>query len=238
MNETERQSFENHLKKFGKKTHVIQGLIHQVSQFEKFLLAKEKELVSANEQDILDFVAELESDRPGSAGKQVRGLALYFRFSGQASLAETASAVRAGAISKKRNVFKLADFRGVSLEHIARLKAAGITNIEHMLAAGATPAARKQLADQTGVPESAILELVKLSDLSRLEGVKAVRARLYYDAEVDSVEKLACFEPEELLRLTAEFVERTGFDGIAPLPKEALHTIEAARKLPKLVTFD
>jgi len=105
-------------------------------------------------------------------------------------------------------------------------------------APGSTPATRQELAGRTGVPADAILELVKLSDLARLDGVKAIRARLYYDAGVDSVEKLASFEPEELLRLTAEFVQRTGFEGTAPLPKEALHTIEAARKLPKLVQYD
>jgi predicted RecB family nuclease len=145
--------------------------------------------------------------------------------------------VREKAIAKDRNIFKLSDFRGVNPEHVARLKTAGINNIEQMLAAGSTVAARQELAGRTGVPVSAILELASLSDLSRLDGVKAIRARLYYDAGVDTVEKLASFEPEELLRLTAEFVQRTGFEGIAPLPKEVLHTIEAARKLPKIVEY-
>jgi hypothetical protein len=37
-----------------------------------------------------------------------------------------------------------------------------------MLTAGKTPEARQELAEQTGVSPQAILELVKLSDLSRL----------------------------------------------------------------------
>lgn len=237
MNEVERQSFESHLKRYGKKPHVIDGLVRQVLQFEQFLQAREEELGTADEQDILDFAAEPDTKRTDSARKRVRGLALYFRYKGQAALAETASAVREKAIAKGRNIFKLSDFRGVDPEHIDHLKSAGIANIEQMLAACSTAAARQEIANQTGVPISAILELVKLSDLARLDGVKAIRARLYYDAGVDTVEKLAGFEPEELLRLTAEFVERTGFDGIAPLPKEAFHTIEAARKLPKIVEY-
>ena len=32
-----------------------------------------------------------------------------------------------------------------------------------------------------------------------------------------------------------EWVERTGFEGIAPLPKEILFTITAARNLPRVV---
>ena len=72
-----------------------------------------------------------------------------------------------------------------------RLGVAGIKNVEQMLAAGRTPGARQELADRTGVPLDDVVEFVKLSNLSRLGGVKAVRARLYYDAGVDTLEKMA-----------------------------------------------
>ena len=233
----DKPAFESYLKKPGKRPHVIEGLTRQVVQFEQFLLARGKGLDSANEQDILDFVVELETQQPGSAGKGVRGVGLYYQFAGVPKLAATATEVREQAIAKHRNIFKLSDFRGVDPEHILRLKTAGIANAEQLLASGKTAHNRKELAERTGVPEGAILELVKLSDLSRIEGVKAIRARLYYEAGVDTVGKLAGCEPEELLRITAEFVERTGFDGIAPLPKEVLHTIETARKLPKVIDY-
>ena len=35
-----------------------------------------------------------------------------------------------------------------------------------------------------------------------------------------------------------EFVNRTGFDGIAPLPKEVRNLVEEARHLPMLVQYD
>jgi hypothetical protein len=76
-----------------------------------------------------------------------------------------------------------------------------------------------------------------LSDLARLPGVKGIRARLYYDAGVDCVEKMAACETEALLALTAEFVERTGFNGIAPLPKEVASTIANAKRLPRVVEY-
>jgi len=76
---------------------------------------------------------------------------------------------------------------------------------------------------------------VRLSDLSRLPGVKGIRARLYYDAGVHSVEKLAGWEPDALRVMLEKWVARTGFDGIAPLPKEVSSTIANARKLPSLV---
>jgi predicted flap endonuclease-1-like 5' DNA nuclease len=110
-------------------------------------------------------------------------------------------------------------------------------NAEQMLEAGRTPEARQSLANQSGVTIEAILELVKLSDLSRIEGVKAIRARLYYDAGVDTVEAMARWDPDDLLKMMAEYVERSGFNGIAPLPREVGSTIATARRLSKVVQY-
>lgn len=136
---------------------------------------------------------------------------------------------------KKRNPFKLREFRGVSLEYIQKLEAQGIKNADQMLATGSTRVQRMHLAEAAGIPESSILELVKLSDLARLPGVKGIRARLYYDAGVDSVEKMAGWEPEALRIMVTEFALRTGFEGIPPLPKEVSSTVANAQKLPKVV---
>ena len=137
----------------------------------------------------------------------------------------------------KQNPFPLRNFRGVSQDTIDRLEALGIKNAGQMLAAGLAPAQRTSLASQAGIPDETVLELVKLSDLARLPGVKGIRARLYYDAGVDSVEALAACEPQALLAMTTQFVEHTGFDGVAPLPKEVSSTIANARRLPKLVVW-
>jgi hypothetical protein len=138
---------------------------------------------------------------------------------------------------KKINPFRLKNFMGVNPEYITRLEELGIKNTTQMLKAGRTAALRRDLADRAQIPLTAILELVKLSDLARLPGVKGIRARLYYAACADTVEKLATFEPDQLLSETGEFVQRTGFPGIAPLPKEVSSTIENARNLPKIVEW-
>jgi hypothetical protein len=234
----DREGFEKHLRRSGKEPHVIAALIEQVQQFERFLAGSGRGLDSAEVRDVMDYSAAVEAERPGAARKGLRGMALYFRFAGNPQLAEAASGLRDQAITRTRKAFPLREFLGVRPEHIAALQAAGIRDAAQLLEAGTRPSARRELAERTGIPAEALLELVRLSDLSRLEGVKAVRARLYYDAGLHSVEKIAAQEPEDLLRLTAAFVERTGFDGVAPLPKEVLHTIEAARRLPKLVVYD
>jgi hypothetical protein len=136
---------------------------------------------------------------------------------------------------KKRNPFKLRDFRGVRPEFIAALEAQRIKNADQLLIAARTHQQRSSLAKTTCIPEAAILELAKLSDLARLPGVKGIRARLYYDAGVDSVEKMAGWEPEPLRLMVTDYVEKTGFDGTPPLPKEVSSTIANAKKLLRIV---
>lgn len=136
---------------------------------------------------------------------------------------------------KKRNPFKLRAFRGVNIEYIERLEALGIKTAEKLLVEGCTRNQREFLAQRAGIPADALLELVKLSDLARLPGVKGIRARLYYDAGVDSVEKFASADPEPLRIFVTQFAERTHFDGVPPLPKEVSSTVVNARKLPVIV---
>ncbi|MFX0079623.1 MAG: DUF4332 domain-containing protein, partial [Candidatus Hermodarchaeota archaeon] len=109
--------------------------------------------------------------------------------------------------------------------------------VNQMRTRGRTPDQRRELSIKTDVPEAVILELVKLSDLARLPGVKGIRARLYYYAGIDTVEKMAEQKPDTLLVVMREFVEETGFEGIAPLPKEIESTINTAKKLPKEIEY-
>jgi len=48
---------------------------------------------------------------------------------------------------------------------------------------------------------------------------------------------MAQWNPEDLREMLVQFVEKTGFDGIAPLPKELCNAIQTARSLPKLVKY-
>lgn len=140
-------------------------------------------------------------------------------------------------MSSKRKPFFIRELRGVKPEIVEKLRVIGIKNSEQMLLAGQTVEKRTALADKAGIPPEDVLELVKLSDLARLPGVKGIRARLYYDAGIDNVEKMAEWEPEALRIMVAKYVEQTGFDGLAPLPKEVSSTIANARQLPKVVEW-
>jgi hypothetical protein len=232
MDET---GFRRFLKKAGKKEQVIDGLVSQVQAFEIFLLKKSLNgLESASEQDIHDYVQALPSREIKG---RMRGLSLYFGFSGNAALADLAGEIREEGIAKTRKSFKLRDFRGVRAEDISRLAEIGVVTVDDMLLAGKTPEARRQLSLQTGITPQSILELVKLSDLSRMGAVKTVRARLYYDAGLDTPDKFAQWDAEALRQYLVDWVKRTGFDGIAPLPKELRSAVANIHSLPKVVEY-
>jgi hypothetical protein len=87
------------------------------------------------------------------------------------------------------------------------------------------------------VPLSSILELVKLADLSRIVGLKRKRARLYYNAGLDTMDKIAQWDPEEMHQMFVKFVERTGFDGSPPPPPETAFAVKMAKYLPRIVEY-
>jgi len=139
--------------------------------------------------------------------------------------------------SRNAAKYKLKDFHGVDPEGVEKLKLKGIRTVEQMLNSGRTKSGRKYLSQETGVPLDTILELVKLSDLARIPGLRKVRARLYFDAGLDTVEKIAKWDSMELILMLADFIERTGFDGTAPLPKEAATAVATAKHITKMVEY-
>lgn len=232
MNE---QEFRRFLKRFGKKDHVADDLIRRARMFEFFLsdrLKKTMENVSAEDLRAYEQILV-----PKDLKGQMRAVALYFAFLGNRPLAQMASGIREQTISRTRKAFKIKEFRGIDSVDAGKLEAIGIVTVDDMLAAGKTPDARFQLAGRTGVKPEVILELVKLPDLSRLGAVKSVRARLYYDAGVDTPGKFLQWKYEDLMRMLKDFVQRTGFDRIAPLPKELRNTIDMARQLTDIIQY-
>jgi hypothetical protein len=237
LNDLAVEGFRKHLKQKGKKDHVVEDLIKRWTVFENFLLQERRSSVAdSTEADILAFLEKTKSNE-SNINNNLRAIGLYYRFISRLDLSAYASDLRQQRISSAKKPFPLKDFKGVNRNFIKTLADNGIVNANEMLEAGKTPASRQELSNKTGIPIAALLELVKLSDLSRIPGVKTTRARLYYDAGVDTVEKMAEWKPGELRIHMLEFVKRTGFQGIPPLPKEVEFTIETARKLPRLVEY-
>jgi hypothetical protein len=236
-NEMKEEEFCNFLRKGGRSPSAIKRAVRYVREFEAFLSKQGsgKGLGEAGPEDLDRFVNDLEREPKVSAKGHLWGLAYYFEFSSNQEMLHLAGILRGQRI--KRTPFSLREFRGVDPKHINKLAALGIRNINQMLKKGKTYQDRLSLSEETGIPMDAILELVKLSDLARIPGVKGIRARLYVDAGVDTIEKMAQWDPVELTNMIREFVGRTGFEGVPTLPAEARFTVKKAKELPIIVNY-
>jgi predicted flap endonuclease-1-like 5' DNA nuclease len=231
------EAFVKFLKRGGRSESVAKGVVVQVKAFEQYLQEQRgcKELDKASPKDLEAFVSYIEEKRKGAARKYLHGIRYYYDYASNEEMRNLAGKMRQQRIIQ--TPFPLRDFRGINPVYIKRLADMGIRNVKDMLDAGQTRKAREELSRRAGIPSEAILELTKLSDLARIQGVKGIRARLYYDAGVDTIEKMAKWNPEKLRLMLVAFVEKTGFDGIAPLPKEAECTVAEAKRLPKIIEY-
>jgi hypothetical protein len=237
MRKVDEEGFQKFLKRGGRSPSAVKRAIAYVTEFEQYLKEQRgrKGLDEACPEDIDAFVSWFEEEQNASAKLYLWGIRYYYGYTSNKEMRERARELRGKRIEKAS--FALKEFRGVNPEHVKKLANIGIRNVKQMLEAGRTREKRKELSAKSGVPAEAILEFVKLSDLARIQGVKSIRARLYYDSGVDTVEKLAKWDPKELRAMLIKFVERTGFEGIATLPKEAEFTVAEAKKLPKIVEY-
>jgi len=231
------KEFREFLRRGGRSQSAIKRCISYVKEFERYLRECQggKGLEDAILGDLADFAEWIEKKPKTSAKTHLWALRYYYEYASNEVLRNVASELRQRRI--RRVPFALRGFRGIDPEYLEKLAIVGIRNVEQMLDAGRTRNGRQRLSTKTSIPIDAILELVKLSDLARIPGVKGIRARLYYDAGVDSIEKMAEWDPKALRAMLIEFVKRTGFDGIAPLPKETKFSVEKAKKLPKTVEY-
>jgi hypothetical protein len=230
------EGFTAFMKKNRRSENTIKSCIEFTKAFESYLedYAGGKSLEEANRENLKGFVVRSE-EASQSANRFLWGIGYYYDYISIPDMRRAAGELRGKKI--KRQPLALKKFRGVKKDNVEKLLAIGIKDVREMLHAGRKKSDRQALSAKSGVPLDAIVEFVRLSDLARIPGLKNIRARLYYEAGVDSIEKLAKWDPEELRLMLIEFVEKSGFEGTAPWPKEARHAVETAKKLPPIVEY-
>ena len=79
---------------------------------------------------------------------------------------------------------KLSEIEGIGNQYAAKLAKAGVRSTEALLKKGATPDGRKELAANSGISPTLILEWVNLADLFRIKGVGSEYSDLLEEAGV------------------------------------------------------
>jgi predicted flap endonuclease-1-like 5' DNA nuclease len=90
------------------------------------------------------------------------------------------------------------DIEGIGPVLAGKLEKAGIVTVESLLESGATRSGRTNIAKESGISESQILEFVNMADLMRVKGVGAEFAELLKAAGVDTIKELRTRNAENL----------------------------------------
>lgn len=230
--------FTRYLKKKNKSPNAIQRCVEYSSDFLSYISNKNGylQVSQIREKDLSEYIIHYEKNSNKNANTLLWGLKNLFEFLQMPNLLRLTTALREERV--KRKDFQLKNFMGVDTKHIKSLNSIGIKTAKQMLEAGKSLQKRRLIAEKTGIPYHTILEYVKLSDLSRIGSVKSIRARMFYDAGLETPEEIASWNPRQLRNFLVKWVEQNNFPGIASLPKECEYTIKKARELQSIVEYE
>lgn len=145
--------------------------------------------------------------------------------------------LRRQANSYLPNPVNLGRFPGVEPAHVERLTLAGIKHSKHLFDRGRTRAARDVLSREVSVPLEALLELIKLSDLVRVNGVGPIFARILYQAGAGTLGKLSTSSPEELFEKVVAVNQEMGYTSATIPLRDIAYCIEVSQGLPKVIEY-
>ena len=132
---------------------------------------------------------------------------------------------------------KIADFTFISRDTVDKLEKIGIKDTEKLYEKIITKSGRQILAESTGVNENDILELTKLTDLSRIKWVGVTYAQILYDLGVDTVEKVSKSDPIDLHKKTNQLIkEKNIFKGQIGL-NDIKILVETATEIPSEIEY-
>ena len=224
-------SFEAEERKRGIRKSLTVKAVKEAQRFQRFLNSRSKNVDTATASDLEDYLEERTLSTV--ALLDVHGLGRFFGHLGNGEIVE--------AIPRLRLLFttpyKLTGLLDVDAKHIAALERLGVRTNNQLLRRAPTAEARVQLAGEAGIPIDALEKISRLSDLTRMRGVRGIRAKLYYDMGIQAVKQMAQWTEDDLVQAANEYVERSDFEGIATLPKEARFTVDLAKRLPQVACF-
>ncbi|MFW9927996.1 MAG: DUF4332 domain-containing protein [Candidatus Thorarchaeota archaeon] len=231
------KEFRIYLKHKGKKDTVIERNVKGVQFFELFLQKKanKNNVTETKLKDIDDYVLWLEKEQKKSAKGYLYELMNYFSFTNDKEKYTKTKSLREERTSKTRKKFLIKNMLGIKEEYIEKLNKKGIKSYEDILEAAKTEKLRMKLHQESEIPLIVILDIVKLSDIARVGYVRTKLSRLLVNAGIDSVEKLATWDPNKLREYLRNYIKESHWDGMVPLLGDLTNYVNNAKKLPKII---
>jgi hypothetical protein len=132
---------------------------------------------------------------------------------------------------------KIAAFTQIPKDIADKLEKIGINNTGKLYNKVITRSDRQKLSDLTGISYNYILELTKLTDLSRIKWVGVTYAQMLYNLGVDTVEKIARSNPKDLHTMINQWIkEHNIFKGGIGI-NDVKILIETASEIPLEIEY-
>lgn len=132
---------------------------------------------------------------------------------------------------------KLEMVEGIGDKYAKDLRKAGVRSTADLLAKGATPSGRKEIAAASGIGKALILEWVNHVDLYRIKGVGEEYADLLEEAGVDTVVELAKRVRDNLHQKIIKVNAQKKLVRRPPSKKMVAGWITQAKKLPRKISY-
>jgi predicted flap endonuclease-1-like 5' DNA nuclease len=132
---------------------------------------------------------------------------------------------------------KLERVEGIGTTYAEKLRGAGISSTNALLSKGATTKGRKEIATNSGISDSLILEWVNHVDLFRIKGVFEEYADLLEEAGVDTVPELAQRNPANLYDKLVEVNSEKNLVRQLPGKAQVENWVAQAKKLPRVIEY-
>jgi predicted flap endonuclease-1-like 5' DNA nuclease len=129
------------------------------------------------------------------------------------------------------------EIEGIGPAYVAKLKDAGVTTTDQLLAKGAAPKGREELASSTGASAKLILEWVNHVDLARIKGIGWEYADLLEAAGVDTIPELAQRNADNLHTKLSEVNTTKKVVRRLPTLDQLRAWVEEAKTLPRVITY-
>jgi hypothetical protein len=228
------KKFRAFMEKAKKPAGTINGYIKSINIYADFLQSRQPGSTpdEAKPPDIKEFVSWA-AQRGENAYRHLWGIRAYYQFMHYSNMENTASEWMEYIQNETR---KLGEFPKIDQESVRKLSKIGIKTVNQFLRATDSEEKLSAISKNADVSKTFLLELFKLCNLSRLPGLKKIRCRLFYEAGLDTLAAIAALKPVEVNMILQDYIEKTGFEGIAPTIGEAEITVLMARFLPEKIT--
>ncbi len=128
-------------------------------------------------------------------------------------------------------------FPGIGEDAVNKLKDAGIKNTAHLFKRIKNEKDRKELARETGLNYGIIIELTKLTDLSRIKWIGPVFARIFLDSGTDTAQKVSDSDASSLYKKLAQINNEKGYTRAKFIESDVELCIKVSKMVPKVIEY-